>query len=333
MENELKKDTKKYFSKLGLMFLLGCIVIFAVQRFIPQLINLIFPNLIIGYDAYFLSLMLPLYIIGIPVLILLVKQVPAAPVTEKKKMSVGHWIITFLMCYACIYLSNIVGLIITYIIGLIKNAPVQNTIVNITSLISPVTAFFIMVICAPIAEEIVFRKLLVDRASKYGEKVAILLSGFMFGLFHGNLNQFVYAFTLGCFLAFIYAKTRNVLHVILIHMGINFMGSTLGQTIIEKSGYLDIAATLEKASSPEEIMQIMSSNITGIAIYVVYALFLLVIVIAGAVLLIVNRKKFTCSKGEIELPKGQSFSAVILNVGMILFSIFWIGMIIYQLFI
>ena len=111
------------------------------------------------------------------------------------------------------------------------------------------------------------------------------------------------------------------------------MGSTLGQTIIEKSGYLDIAAALEKASSPEEIMQIMSSNITGIAIYVVYALFLLVIVIAGAVLLIVNRKKFTCSKGEIELPKGQSFSAVILNVGMILFSIFWIGMIIYQLFI
>ena len=50
--------------------------------------------------------------------------------------------------------------------------------------------FLYMVICAPILEEYIFRKLIVDRTVKYGQGVAIVLSGLMFGLFHGNLNQF-----------------------------------------------------------------------------------------------------------------------------------------------
>jgi len=42
---------------------------------------------------------------------------------------------------------------------------------------------------APVCEELIFRKMLVTRALKYGEGVAILLSGLVFGLFHGDLNQ------------------------------------------------------------------------------------------------------------------------------------------------
>ena len=331
MENELKKDTKKFFSKVGLMYMIGSIIIFAVQLTIPKLIFNILPNLVVDYDEYFMLVMLPVYLIGMPILILLVKTIPVTTVNEKKKMSVGQWIIAFFMCYACIYLSNILGLLFTGIIEHFKGNPVQNTILNITSLISPITAFFIMVICAPIVEEIVFRKLLVDRASKYGEKTAIILSGLMFGLFHGNLNQFVYAFTFGCFLAFIYTRTRNIIHVILLHMGINFMGSILGQLVLEKSGYMDIVKDIQKADSSEELMYLISSNISGVAIYLIYVAILLVIVIAGTVLLIVNRKKFTCNSSEMEIPKGQRFSTVILNVGMILYCILWIGMIILQL--
>ena len=68
---------------------------------------------------------------------------------------------------------------------------------------------FIMVLCAPVAEELIFRKLLIDRLTQYGEGVAVLFSGLMFGLFHGNLNQFVYAFVLGLCFGFIYVKTGD----------------------------------------------------------------------------------------------------------------------------
>ena len=56
--------------------------------------------------------------------------------------------------------------------------------------------------------------------------------------------------------------------------------------------------------------------------------------ITGAILLIVNfcQKKFVLEKGEVEIPKGKKFGTVMLNVGMILYSIFWIGMIVVQLF-
>lgn len=84
MENELKKDTKKFFSKLGLMYMIGSIIIFAVQLTIPKLIFNILPNLVVDYDEYFMLVMLPVYLIGMPILILLLKTIPVTTVNEKK---------------------------------------------------------------------------------------------------------------------------------------------------------------------------------------------------------------------------------------------------------
>ena len=57
---------------------------------------------------------------------------------------------------------------------------------------------------APVVEEFIFRKFLIDRVYRYGEWVAILTSGLMFGLFHENLAQFFFATLIGCFFAFFY---------------------------------------------------------------------------------------------------------------------------------
>ena len=46
----------------------------------------------------------------------------------------------------------------------------------------------------------------------------------------------------------------------------------------------------------------------------------------------INFKKFKCAPGEITIPKGKRFSTIILNVGMILYCLFWIIQIILQLF-
>lgn len=331
METQLKKDAKHFFSKLGFMYLAGTLILIATQLIILNVIAYLVPNLVSTGDGAFLSSMLPMYIIGVPIMILLIRCVPSNPVPEKKKMSVGQWIVAFIISYACTYLGNIVGLILTGIIGILKNGSVQNALAVVASNLNPFTSFLVMVICAPVIEEIIFRKLLVDRVSKYGEKIAILLSGFIFGLFHANLNQFAYAFILGCFFAFIYCKTRNIIYTILLHMAINLLGTVVGPLIIKMTGYMDIATTLQSAS-PEEAAQIVSSNMAGIIIYFIYALLLLAMVITGTVLLIVKRKSFICSHGEIEIPKGQRFSVVILNAGMILYSVVWIACIILQLF-
>ena len=105
-----------------------------------------------------------------------------------------------------VFVSNLMGNAITTIIGILKGNEVNNGVVGVILEGNMLINFVSMVILAPIVEELVFRKLIIDRTAKYGQTVAIIASGLMFGLFHGNLNQFAYALVLGCFFC-IYLST------------------------------------------------------------------------------------------------------------------------------
>ncbi len=326
------KTISKHFSKLGLMYLIGTIVIYVSQYATIGIVKAVAPHLFENSDIALLISMLPMYLIGYPIMIACIKRLPAEQENvEKKKMTVGQWLVAFIMCYALVYISNIIGNVLTFVVGIFKQGQVENTIVNLTMSISPLASFLFMVIAAPIMEEYIFRKLLIDRTVKYGEGLAIVLSGVIFGLFHGNLNQFAYALILGCFYGFIYTRTRNVVHTILLHMLNNFVGSILSMFILEKSGFLELATAMETATM-EELTAILMNNISGIAIYAVYVMVLIIIVLAGIVLLILRRKKFYVNHTEEELPKGQRFKTITLNAGMLLFAAFWIVQIVMQLF-
>lgn len=328
MDNEMLKQTKNHFSKLGLMYFLGTLIILACQLLTSLAANSLAPDLMADNNLSLIIVMLPMYMIAMPLMGLLIKMLPASRI-EQHKMTIGQWMIAFLICYAILYISNIAGQIISTIIGFLKGSMVSNAIVEIASGISPWVSIFIMVLLAPIAEELLFRKLLIDRTVKYGEGIAILLSGLMFGLFHGNLNQFAYAFTLGLFLGFIYVRTGNVIYSILLHMSINFMGSVVAMLVLNVSGYEEIAALM---GNPEEMMAVAMEKLPQLMILFIYFILLIGITISGIVLLIINKKRFICRPGELSIPKGKRFSTIFLNIGMILFSLYWIIQIILQLF-
>lgn len=329
MENELMTQSKKHFSKIGLMYFLGTLIIFGIQIACSKIASAINPNLMTeNYNLYFLIIMLPMYAISMPLTILLISRIPAATI-EKKNMTVKQWFVAFFMCYSIVYLSNIIGNVLTTVISTIKGSAVSNVMLDLSTTLSPWASIPVMVILAPIMEELIFRKLLIDRTVKFGEGTAILMSGLMFGLFHGNLNQFAYAFTLGIFFGFLYVKTGKILYTVILHMVINFFGSVVAPLLLNYSGYMEIAGAME---DPELMMSIVMEHLPGLMLFMVYALVLLGIVIAGIVLLIANAKKFKTNSGEVTLPKGKRFSTIFLNVGMILFSLFWIVQIISQLF-
>jgi len=89
-------------------------------------------------------------------------------------------------------------------------------------------AFFIICLFPAIGEELIFRKLFCDslEAKPY---VVILLSGVIFSLSHMNLVQTVYQFAIGCLLAFIYIRTRNITLTIMIHLLNNVLALFLPQ--------------------------------------------------------------------------------------------------------
>ena len=320
-------SNKKLFSQIGLRLFIGTLIIFAVQLIFGAIAGNI-PAVATSGDLSLLVSMLPMYIIAFPIIFLLFKNIPVQISGEKKKMSVKHLIVAFIMCYAGTYICNLLASILTGIIGALKQSDVENVMANLTSSISLPVNLFIVVICAPIMEELLFRKTLIDRTAHFGEGISILFSGLVFGLFHGNLVQFGYAFLLGVFFGFIYIKTKNIVYPIILHMVINFFGSFLGSIIMEKSGFYNLPAD----ATESEMMEFMMENAAGMMIYFGYALAIIILVIVGIVLFVKNRKKFVCAPGEVTIEKGTRFTTMILNVGMILYCIFWIVMIVMQLF-
>lgn len=342
MENEFTQETtaapsvlpeavipsaKKHFSRLGCMFFVGTLLIFIVQTIASLIVGAIKPEWLSHTGSALLVSMLPMYAIAMPLMGYLISRIPATEIA-KKKMSPGQLSIAFLMCYGGMYVSNLIGNILTQLIGLIKGTPVTNTMVEIATSSDLWVNFVIMVLCAPVAEELLFRKLLLDRAVKFGEAPALLLSGLIFALFHGNLNQFAYAFVLGICFAFIYLKTGTVRYSIYLHMAINFVGSVLGVLILRLIGEDFIAAL----NDPALLLASVTDHLGSIWIYFSYAFLLLALAIAGIILVIVKFKHIHLLAGEVTLPKGKTFSVMFLNVGMGLYVIFWLIMILIQLF-
>ncbi|MDR1004226.1 MAG: CPBP family intramembrane metalloprotease [Prevotellaceae bacterium] len=77
-----------------------------------------------------------------------------------------------------------------------------------------------LTLMGPITEELLFRgaitRLLLDRYKQ--PAIAILLSGVIFGIVHGNFSQGIPAFLLGAAFAWLYSLTRSVVPGIAIHI-------------------------------------------------------------------------------------------------------------------
>lgn len=76
-------------------------------------------------------------------------------------------------------------------------------------------------------EEFLFRGVLFSTYKKSRMLPAIFLSGFLFGCMHMNLNQFMYAFALGVYLAFLVEATGSIFSSMLAHFTLNFTSVVL----------------------------------------------------------------------------------------------------------
>ncbi len=83
-------------------------------------------------------------------------------------------------------------------------------------------------ILMPILEELIFRGLafrLMRR--KWPFLWAMLLSSLLFGIYHGNLVQFIYASLCGCLLAYLYEVYGKLWAPILAHMSMNIVANVM----------------------------------------------------------------------------------------------------------
>ena len=84
------------------------------------------------------------------------------------------------------------------------------------------------IILAPICEELIFRGAVMN-GFRFGFKdsTANILAAMMFGIFHGNLIQGIYAFLFGMILGYVKLKRNRIGDSILMHLVINLTGLSI----------------------------------------------------------------------------------------------------------
>ena len=302
-------EYKKVFSKIGFNYLLLALIPIFFQIIIANIIALWDVNLLHNSNNQIIISSACNYILVLPIFIFLMRRIESVDI-DKEKLSIQSIAKYFCVALTLMWAGNLIGLGITALIGHTMTSEIINPIEHLIQNTNIYVNAIIVVILAPIFEELFFRKLLIDRTIKYGAKLSILLSALLFALFHGNLNQFFYAFFIGGFFAYVYIKTGNIKYSIILHGFVNFFGSVVSVFVTSSAQNLAHGITM--------------ANAGDISIIGAYAIILVIAWIVGLIAILTNYNKIELNDSEREIFLEKPISTVILNIGMICFIIFHI---------
>lgn len=212
-------EKKHTFSRLGLGLALMLTFGILSNNILISLSPAIFGSMTGSMIATYIGM----YGIGLPVFYQLTKHLPQAQIRAKQPASITDIGKFYAMSIGGMVIINMIfTLIMQVLTG--KNG---NVLAGVISNFSLWQTLLIVVIFAPIIEELVFRKLIYNLVGDYGQKTYVIVSGLMFGLFHGNIGQSLYTFWIGMLVAILYYKTGSIIYPIILHMLVNFTGSFL----------------------------------------------------------------------------------------------------------
>lgn len=177
-------------------------------------------------DTTFLVInnIIAMYLVACPLCALVMKLSNDSVLVKKGSITKNQYFraicIIFPVAYSLSYFSN-------FLASLLSGGESENTVINTLITGNNVLSMIMVAVLAPIFEELVFRKLIIDRTRRYGEAIAILYSSLAFGIFHCNLYQLFYAFAIGILLGYVYVRTGNVILTIIMHMIMNSSSAIL----------------------------------------------------------------------------------------------------------
>lgn len=169
-----------------------------------------------------------IYGLGLPVLLAIGHFLPGTgpfplrpvralrPVTFVRAAAVGYG-----SCMAV----NLVSLLLLTAIRTLTGLPEGSSVNGMMDQVSPWASLILISLVPAVGEELIFRGYLYRKLIRFGQLPYILISAFFFGSFHGNLEQFFYAFVLGCWLGYLVCRTGSVVYGMMIHLFINFFSS------------------------------------------------------------------------------------------------------------
>ena len=317
-------DLKSGLDSISIAYSVFSIVVTCVQLFISLGLSLLpiefTPN--INSLITFGMVILSVDIIGFPLICVLTPKIPARAIT-KQRFGFFKFLPYIFMTFAIMLPGAIIGSLVHSMLTVPFGGSGVNAVTEMLFNSNPIPRIITVGILAPIFEELIFRKLLVDRLSRYSSFMAIIVSGLFFGLYHGNYSQFFFATGIGFLFAFLYSKTGKIHLTIILHMIVNLFTSVITTTAMQKF----LAVNPNRDLSQEFLMAHpeAAAALGGVGlVYVTMGLFAFI----GLICFIVfaATKKFRLEKIEGEPTKAEVLKALFSNRYAWLFILSAIGL-------
>ena len=295
-----KKDLRRRFSYVAFMIL----AMFFIYQFAGSLALGIYAAMTnttiedLSQTATMIIGTLSIALVGFPVLLLMLLPKKASKPIKSKTNPIK--LLPYLTISAlCVISGVLLGSIIKSVLGEILGAEMQDIVSSGLEGV-PLWLILIFVCVFPgIFEELIFRKLVIDKTREFGDFAAVVFSALTFGIFHGNFEQFFYAFFTGLLFGYVYVKTGRILYTIILHTTVNFCGS--------------VVTTLIQDSTVAQLIYL-------IAVFVIGFIGLIALVFE----IIDNHKKFNDDIGIQKIGGTDVIKGIFLNPGAITFFIVFI---------
>lgn len=305
---------KQSFSRIGWAIFAFFSVSLILQFLLSRLLLTFAPSVLEGVWGPWLLSSVPMYLFAFPLFSLILRPVPkGAP--KHVPFKLRSLFLYFFVAYFLMYVGNTIGTLLNTFTGFFGISSSSDALEMIASS-SLLPTLLIGVVIGPFVEEVMFRKLILERLYPFGEKFAILASALLFALFHANLTQFVYAFLLGAVFGYLYCRTGKLRYPVLLHMAINLMNGLLPTVVLRLVSPL-LSLQEEAGSLTAEALL---SVLPALLILVAYLFMVFLFCLVGLILLCCAYKRVFLLPPKAPLPS-DTFPHALLSKGVILGSL------------
>ena len=213
---------RRYFSWVGWAMVAALGGNFLLQSAAAGLLSLVAPQLLREPWVIWGISIVSLYAVAFPLSGLLLRRLPPGRQLERHPLGPAELTGTYFTALGVLYLSNLVTLVLTGWLQEFTGQPVSDPV---DSMLNQPVWLNILLSCllAPLAEEWLFRGVLLSRLRPYGDRFAMVASALLFAMMHGNLSQLLYAFGVGLVLARVVLKTGCLWQTVVLHALVNLV--------------------------------------------------------------------------------------------------------------
>lgn len=239
----------KHIKRVNIFFLITTIVALSLP-FLP--FELITTN-------YCYLLIIEQLILALPVIVYLVtEKKPIVETVRLNKVKFSNIILVIIMLLLLMPLMTLVNAIsLKYVVNSSQDIMTELVFNN------PLWLSMLAIAVMPcIFEELVYRGVFFNEYRKLSPIIGIVLSSMMFGIMHGNFNQFSYAFVMGIIFTLVIEATDSIISSSIMHFLINSQSVVLLYVLPKAINYVEKLYQSAQESGNTQ-MVIMIQNATG----------------------------------------------------------------------